>query len=360
MNDAIFSQIDFGPLKEYIDDDNVTEISYSNNGQIFLNTLDKGIYRIEREDINNTLMEKLALQCSSVMGKTFNMAHPYLDSESSELHLSFIHDSISSNGICCTIKKTSSKIRLNKDKLIEENYITEELLDFLFACVSGHCNIIVSGENGTGRTELVKYLASHTKDSEKIITIENSLELQLDKIFPQRNIIAIKKNDMTDYKDILNASLMQRPRYIILSEITNSDEASSLRDIVSKGYNVMSTIHADSAKNVPLFMSYLLESSEDVNQFLKVIHRYIHLAIHLKASTNENKYQREIAEVCEFYVDDNNNVGYNVIYKKDVDGTVHLNNPTKYLKEYLNAQDIIVKNDLFLKKDSEDNKIDVL
>ena len=73
MNDAIFSQIDFGPLKEFLDEDNVTDISYSNGGQIHLTTLDKGVYRIERPEINNALMEKLAFQCSNVMGKSFNM-----------------------------------------------------------------------------------------------------------------------------------------------------------------------------------------------------------------------------------------------------------------------------------------------
>lgn len=77
MNDAVFSQIDFGPLKEFLEEDNITDVSYSNGGQVWLKTLDKGVYRVERPEINNALMEKLAFQCSNVMGKTFNMAHPF-------------------------------------------------------------------------------------------------------------------------------------------------------------------------------------------------------------------------------------------------------------------------------------------
>ena len=184
MNDAVFSQIDFGPLKEFLEEDNITDVSYSNGGQVWLKTLDKGVYRVERPEINNALMEKLAFQCSNVMGKTFNMAHPFLDAESAELRLNFVHESIATNGICCVIRKTPAKIRLNKDKLINEKYVTEDLHDFLMTCVEGHCNIIVSGETGSGKTELVKYLASHTKENEKIITIEDTLELHLDKIFP--------------------------------------------------------------------------------------------------------------------------------------------------------------------------------
>ena len=162
MKDAIFSQLDFGPLSEFLNDDNVTDVSYSNGGQVWLKTLDKGIYSVERPAINNALMEKLAFQCSNVMGKTFNMAHPFLDSESAELRMNFVHDSIATNGIAVLIRKTPAKVRLNKEKLIDEKYITENLHDFLIKCVQGHCNIIISGETGSGKTELVKYLASHT------------------------------------------------------------------------------------------------------------------------------------------------------------------------------------------------------
>src|SRR5574344_1304021 len=134
MNDAIFSQLDFGPLNEFLVDDNVTDISYSNNGQTFLKTLTKGVYKVERPDINNALMEKLAFQCSNVMGKTFNMAHPFLDAESTELRLNFVHESIATNGIAVLIRKTPAKIRLNKDKLLKEDYVSLKLHDFLMTC----------------------------------------------------------------------------------------------------------------------------------------------------------------------------------------------------------------------------------
>ena len=56
MDNTIFDQIDFGPLKEFLDDDNITDVSYSNNGQIHLKTLSQGIVRVERPAINNQLM----------------------------------------------------------------------------------------------------------------------------------------------------------------------------------------------------------------------------------------------------------------------------------------------------------------
>jgi len=361
VNDAIFSQIDFGPLKEFLDDDNITDISYSNAGQIHLKTLDKGVYRIERPDINNAMLEKLAFQCANVMGKTFNMAHPLLDAESAELRLNFVHDSIATNGIACTIRKTPAKIRLNKEKLLNEKYVTEELLDFLLTCVNGHCNIIVSGETGSGKTELVKYLASHIKENEKVITIEDTLELHLDKIFPHRDIVAMKTNNIAGYSDVLVACMRQNPRWILLSEVRSDEAVTAARNSISSGHNILSTIHSDRALNVPMRMYSLLETNQDIDQFLKSIHRYVQLAIHVKGymSKELGRFQREIVEVCEFYVDENNQAGANVIYKKSLDGKIAFNNPTKHLREYLGSQGVVLKEEIFNTTENEE-EIDLL
>ena len=298
MNEAIFEQMDFGPLAEFLADDDITDISYSNNGQVWLKTLSKGVYQVERPDINNTFMEKLAFQCSNVMGKTFNMAHPLLDAESAELRMNFIHESIATNGIACLIRKTPAKIRLNKEKLLNEEYITETLHDFLMNCVAGHCNIIVAGETGSGKTELLKYLASHIKENEKIITIEDTLELHLDRIFPHRDIVAMKTNNICSYTDVLVACMRQNPIWILLSEVRSGEAVMSVRNAISSGHNILSTIHADKASSIPLRMYSLMESSQDVEQFLNTIQRYVQIGVYVKGyfSKKFNRFQREIIE----------------------------------------------------------------
>ena len=353
MNDAIFSQIDFGPIKEFLQDDNVTDIEYNNQGQIYIKTLDKGVFRVERPEINNTLIEKLAFQCSNVMGKSFNMAHPFLDAESAELRLNFVHDSIATNGIALTIRKTPAKIRLNRDKLLNEKYVTENVLDFLITCVKGHCNIIVSGETGSGKTELVKYLASHTADNEKIVTIEDTLELHLDRIYPHRSIIAMKTNNIADYADVLVTCMRQNPRWILLSEVRSAEAVMSVRNSISSGHSILSTIHSDRAVNIPMRMYSLLESNLDIDQFLKSIHRYVQIGIHVKGymSAELQRFQREIVEVCEFYVDEDNEARTNILYKKNLDGTITFNNPSKYIRQTLGAQGIILKDKLFVDED---------
>lgn len=349
MNDAIFSQLDFGALTEYLNDDNVTDVSYSNGGNVWLKTLDKGIYRVDNPEVNNALMEKLAFQCSNVMGKTFNMASPFLDAESAELRLNFVHDSISTNGIACVIRKTPAKIRLNKEKLLDENYITEKLHDFLITCVHGHCNIIVSGETGSGKTELVKYLASNTRENEKIITIEDTLELHLDRIFPHRDIVAMKTNNIASYSDVLVTCMRQNPKWILLSEVRSAEAVTAVRNSISSGHNIISTIHSDRAASIPMRLYSLLESSQDIDQFLKSIHRYVQIGIHVKGymSKELGRFQREVVEIAEFYVSDDNEACANIIYKKNLDGKVIFHNPTQHLIDYLGSQGVELSSHLF-------------
>lgn len=340
MHDNIFEGMDFGPLKEYLENDDITDISYSNNGQVWLKTLSKGIFRIENSAINNAFIEKLAFQCSNVMGKSFNAAHPFLDSESAELRMNFVHDSIARNGIACVIRKTPAKIRLERNKILKEKYITEDILDFLITCVHGHCNIIVCGETGSGKTEFVKFLAANTYENEKLITIEDTLELHLDRIYPNRDIVAMKTNNIASYSDVLVTCMRQNPKWILLSEVRSAEAVMAVRNSISSGHYILSTIHADKAASIPNRMYSLLETNQDIDQFLKSIYRYIQLGVYIRGYQDKvtKKFVREIAEVTEFYVTEDNEAKYNTLYKKTPDGMVYRKNPSKYLIEYLEAQ----------------------
>ncbi|MBR2833394.1 MAG: CpaF family protein [Bacilli bacterium] len=350
MYDNMFDQIDFGPLKEFLVNDDITDISYSNGGQIYLKTLSHGIFRIERPMINNAFMEKLAFQCSNVMGKTFNMAHPFLDAESAELRLNFIHDSIATNGIACVIRKTPAKIRLEKQKIINEKYIEPDIHDFLEYCVKGHCNIIASGETGSGKTELIKYLASKIAEDEKIITIEDTLELHLDRIFPHRDIVAMKTNNIASYSDVLVTCMRQNPKWILLSEVRSAEAVLAVRNSISSGHYILSTIHADKASSIPHRLYSLLETNQDIDQFLTTIHRYIQLGVYVRGYTDKatHKFVREIGEVTEFFVTEDNEAKSNTIYRKTADGAVMRNNPSKYLVDYLDVQGVFLPKEMRL------------
>lgn len=348
MRDNLFEQLDFGAFKEYIDNDDITDISYTNNGQIWLRSLSKGSYQANNDKINNALVEKLAFQCSNVMGTSFNNANPFLDAESPELRMNFVHESIATNGIALVIRKTPAKIRLKKENLLAEDYVTKDIHDFLIKCVLGHCNIIVCGETGSGKTEFVKYLASHTKESEKIITIEDTLELHLDKIYPTRDIVAMKTNNIASYTEVLVTCMRQNPKWILLSEVRSAEAVSAVRNSISSGHNILSTIHSDKASAIPHRMYSLMETDLDVDQFLNTIYRYIQIGVHIKAyySKKYGKFHREIDEITEFYIDDDNNPVFNTIYQKNMLGEIKKKEPSRHILDYLEGQNIDVNSPL--------------
>ena len=347
MNENMFSSIDFGPVQELLDNDDITDISYSNGGQCWLKTLSKGIYRIDNPSINNAFMERLAFQCANAMGKSFNMAYPFLDAEGAELRLNFVHDSIAKNGVACVMRKTPAKIRLEKDKLLKEKYVDLDILELLTKCVHGHCNIIVCGETGSGKTEFVKYLAAQTRENEKLITIEDTLELHLDRIYPSRDIVAMKTNNIASYSDVLVTCMRQNPKWILLSEVRSAEAVMAVRNSISSGHYILSTIHADKAASIPNRMYSLLETNQDIEQFLKSIYRYIQIGVYIRGYQDKEskRFVREIAEVTEFHVTDDNEAKYITIFKKSTTGKIIRNKPSKYLVNYLDAQGVILDPD---------------
>ena len=359
MKDNLFEQLDFGAFREYIENDDITDISYTNNGQIWIRSLTQGSLRVENPAINNSVVEKLAFQCSNVMGTTFNNASPFLDAESPELRMNFVHESIATNGIALVIRKTPAKIRLKEETLLKEDYVTKDIHDFLIKCVHGHCNIIVCGETGSVKTEFVQYLASHHKTSETIIMIEDTLELHLDKIYPHRDIVAMKTNNIASYSDVLVTCMRQNPKWILLSEVRSAEAVSAVRNSISSGHNILSTIHSDKASAIPHRMYSLMETELDVDQFLSTIYRYVQLGVHIKAyySKKYGKFHREIDEITEFYIDDNNKPVYNVLYQKLMNGKIIKKNPSQHLIDSLLAQNVELESTTFEGAEEEDGGI---
>ena len=223
-------------------------------------------------------------------------------------------------------------------------------------CVHGHCNIIVCGETGSGKTEFVKYLAAQTKEDEKIITIEDTLELHLDRIFPHRDIVAMKTNNIAAYSDVLVTCMRQNPKWILLSEVRSAEAVMAVRNSISSGHYILSTIHADKASSIPNRMYSLLETNQDIDQFLKSIYRYIQLGVYIRGYQDKvtKHFIREIAEVTEFYVTENNEAKYNTIYRKTTTGNVYRNKPSKYLIDYLDGQGVNLPENII--KVEENNK----
>ena len=146
-----------------------------------------------------------------------------------------------------------------------------------------------------------------------------------------------------------------------MSEVRSAEAVMAVRNSISSGHNILSTIHADKAESIPSRLYSLLESNVDLEQFLRSIHRYVQLGVHIKGyySQKYQKFHREVAEVTEFYVSKDNEPKSNVLYKKTPDGKVTLRNPTEYLIGYLESQGVIMPKDILVKEEFKEPNDDL-
>ena len=157
----------------------------------------------------------------------------------------------------------------------------------------------------------------------------------------------MKTNNIASYSDVLVTCMRQNPKWILLSEVRSAEAVMAVRNSISSGHYILSTIHADKAASIPSRMYSLLETNQDIEQFLKSIHRYVQLGIYIRGYQDKatKKFVREIAEVTEFYVSKENKAESNTIYRKTAEGNVIRNNPSPYLIDYLEVQGIVLPKD---------------
>jgi hypothetical protein len=150
--------------------------------------------------------------------------------------------------------------------------------------------------------------------------------------------------------------MRQNPKWILLSEVRSAEAVMAVRNSISSGHYILSTIHADKAASIPNRMYSLLETNQDIEQFLKSIYRYIQLGVYIRGYQDPatKSFRREIAEVTEFYVDEDNNAIYNTIFRKSSTGKIIKKAPSKYLIDYLDAQGVTLDANAIIPTDAED------
>ena len=152
----------------------------------------------------------------------------------------------------------------------------------------------------------------------------------------------MKTNNIASYSDVLVACMRQNPKWILLSEVRSAEAVMAVRNSISSGHYILSTIHADKASSIPNRMYSLLETNQEIDQFLKSIYRYVQLGVLIRGRQDREtkKFVREVAEVTEFYVTEDNEAKYNTIYKKTPEGMISRKNPSKYLIDYIEGQGV--------------------
>jgi pilus assembly protein CpaF len=307
------NEFDFTVLNPYIEDDYVTDINYNGN-QLWIDHLKKGRYAIKDFDEHDECLQ-IGYRFANYANLSFNAVSPVVEAETDNLRISLVHSSVCGT-ISISIRKTPAIMRLNDRILKKQNYAPRWVLDMLIEFVKIRANIIVSGLPGAGKTELIKYLSQFIEANQRVITIEDTYELRYKELQHKADCVSMKVNDRFTYPQAIKACLRQRPDWMLVSEV-RGNEVVNLLQSVSTGANLLSTIHASSATNIPRRLLHMFPGVEMSNEILyQMIFDVIDVGVHVQANITKKGIKRYIKEVIAYEVIDDVSIA-TTLYKHD-------------------------------------------
>ncbi len=289
---------DYGILYPYIVEDNVTDINW-NGRQIWIDDLDKGRYMVP-DVLSDAFVDRFILLLSNVTNSPFNRMNPVLEAETEELRISVVHPCIAHSGATISIRKIPAIRRLEKHEMVKSGYCSEEIYQFLTRCIQAHFSIAICGLPGAGKTELLKFLTKFIPATERVITIEDVLEIHYQKINPNKDCVEMKVAENFSYSEAIRACLRQLPKWIILSE-ARSEEVRYLLESLSTGTTGLTTLHTDDVRNIPDRMKNMAGGQEDLERIENDTYRFVDIGILVKSMVNDQgKICRRIEQIAAF------------------------------------------------------------
>ncbi len=302
MNDFqrkfLLKRQDYGILYPYIMMESVTDINW-NGKQLWIDDLKRGRF-MAPEVLSEMFVDRFVLLLSNVSGLPFNRMNPVLEAETEELRISVVHSCVAHGGITISLRKIPAVRRLERKEMLRSGYCSEEICDFLIRCVQAHCSIAICGLPGAGKTELLKFLTKFIPATERVITIEDVLEIHYQTINPNKDCVEMKVAENFSYTEAIKACLRQLPKWIILSE-TRSTEVRYLLESLSTGAHGLTTIHTDDVRNIPDRMKNMAGGTEDLNRIENDTYRFIDIGILVKSFRKDSGgIQRRIEQIGVF------------------------------------------------------------
>ena len=250
--DEIFQYVaSYGPMEEYFNDAQISEIMVNGPSQIFIEQHGKLILTETKYD--NEIQLRFAVNhILNPLGRYVNYKHPTADAHLKDgSRVNVVIPPVAQQGSCLSIRRFL-KDKLSVQDLIDKGALTQAMADFVAVCVQARLNIIVAGNTSSGKTTFLNCLVRHIPDHERILTIEDSVELQL----PQTHKISLEARP-ADYKgegqvtirDLVKNSLRMRPDRIVVGEI-RSGEALDMLQAMNTGHDgSMTTVHSNSPRD---------------------------------------------------------------------------------------------------------------
>lgn len=294
----------YGKLLPYVIDDDITDINW-NGEQLWLNHLKRGRYMVAGFYLEEHFVEQFAQKLKNDMGVDYNPCNPVLEAETEELRISIIHSCVSATGTSISIRKTPAVRRLNQKKMLETGYCTEAIICFLENCIRAKLSIVICGLPGAGKTELLKACTAFIPGNQRVITIEDTMEIRYRKINPGKDSVELKVNkDYFTYEDALKSVLRQLPDWILLSE-ARSVEVKYLLECLSNGTHCLTTLHADDVRKIP---DRMLNMMPEYKESLKNnIFSFVDVGVLVRSDITDKGVKREIAQIGLFSREEDRN-----------------------------------------------------
>ncbi|PPB80625.1 pilus assembly protein CpaF [Albidovulum inexpectatum] len=240
-----------GPLEPLLQDDTVNDILVNGPHQVFVERNGKlELTDVQFKDERHLL--RIIDKIVSAVGRRVDESNPYCDARLADgSRFNCMIPPIAVDGSLVSIRKFK-KDKLSVDDLIRYGAFTEEMAAYLQAAVATRLNVIVSGGTGSGKTTTLNALSSFIDNSERILTIEDTAELQLQQVHVGRMESRppnVEGKGAVTQRDCLRNALRMRPDRIIVGE-TRGEEVIDMLQAMNTGHDgSMTTIHANSARD---------------------------------------------------------------------------------------------------------------
>jgi pilus assembly protein CpaF len=241
----------YGPLEPLLRDDSITEVMVNNYDRVYVERLGK-IEATDATFVDNAHLLRIIDKIVSQVGRRVDEASPMVDARLPDgSRVNAIIPPLSLRGPTVTIRKFS-RDPYTMDDLIDFGTLTPEAAQFLQACVRGKLNALISGGTGTGKTTTLNALSAFVPNDERIVTIEDAAELQLQ----QQHVITlearppnIEGEGEVRIRELVRNALRMRPDRIIVGEVRGPETLDMLQAMNTGHEGSLTTIHANSPRD---------------------------------------------------------------------------------------------------------------
>ena len=293
MNEALFK--DLYPL---IVDEQVTDIKW-NGRDLWVDDLTKGRYCSDIQ-LSNEFLEIFTSRIAAHANVHFNAAEPSLQAETDDLRIHAIHPfKTGDHTYILAIRKTPAKARLNRDVILNQNYADELFIHLMEALIRTHFSGMIIGDVGSGKTELVKYLASFIPDNESCLTVEDTLEMKLPVLYPYKDISSVKIDASYKAEQAIRDALRLLTKWLLIAE-ARGREISTILEGASTGCVAWSTIHTENVWEIPDRILQMAGPDVDKEGLEDSVYMFFNVGIKVKRTVTDTRILRNIDQICFF------------------------------------------------------------